>query len=55
MKNFCKIILVSTILVINFEIIACDFFTKSDNDSEEIQVWLGNNSSFSKSFKEGKL
>lgn len=54
MKYLYKIILILTILLINLKIIACDFVTKNDNENKEMQIWLGNNSSFSKSFKEGK-
>jgi hypothetical protein len=54
MKIFFKSTLIFTILIINFKTIACDFVSKNDNSNKEMQLWLGNNSSFSKSYMEGK-
>jgi hypothetical protein len=54
MKSFLKSTLIFTILIINLNTIACDFVSKNDSSNKEMQIWLGNNSSFSKSYIEGK-
>ena len=54
MKSFLKSTLIFTILIINFNTIACDFVSKNGSSNKEMQIWLGNNSSFSKSYIEGK-
>ena len=54
MKALLKNILISTILIINFKTIACDFENKNDSSNKEMQIWLGDNSSFSKSYMDGK-
>ena len=54
MKSFLKSTLIFTILIINLNTIACDFVSKNGSSNKEMQIWLGNNSSFSKSYIEGK-
>ena len=54
MKNFLKSTLIFIILIINFKTIACDSVSKNDSSNKKMQIWLGNYSSFSKSYIEGK-
>ena len=54
MKKFFKITLIFTILIINFKTFVV-ILSKNDSSNKEMQIWLGNNSSFSKSYIEGKM
>ena len=54
MKYYENILNILLFLIINFKSIACDLENKNDSINKEMQIWLGDNSSFSKSYMDGK-
>ena len=53
-KFILKYCLIFAFLILNFTTSACDTELENSNSEKQLKEWLGSNSSFSRSYKEGK-